>query len=66
MEVLAILFWFVVLGADIAFMCNIKRIADEWFPWDGSEGKRPWGKRACKQIRSSVDAVRIFEDGQGV
>lgn len=40
MEVLKILFWVVVLAADIAFMRNIPRIADEFFP---IEEKRPGG-----------------------
>lgn len=39
MEVLAIIFWAAVLGADIAFMLNIRRIADELFPV--GEKKRP-------------------------
>lgn len=61
MEVLAILFWLVVLGADIAFMRNIKRIADEWFPWDGKR-KRP-GRggartRSCRKMTQAVYQIR--------
>lgn len=32
MEVLAIMFWVAVLAADLAFMVNIKRIADKVVP----------------------------------
>jgi hypothetical protein len=61
MEVLAILFWLIVLGADIAFMCNIKRIADEWFPWDGKRkrpGRAGTRTRSCRKMTQAVYQIR--------
>lgn len=57
MAVLAILFWGIVLIADIAFMTKIKTIADEWFPLDGKKkGPRGAGTRT-KGCRKMTDAV---------
>ena len=40
MEVLAILFWLVVLNADVAFMCKIPTVVREFETWLDNR-KRP-------------------------
>lgn len=52
MAALAILFWLIVLAADIAFMTQIKRLANEWFPLDGSPSKRKRPGRAGTRTKS--------------
>ena len=63
MEVLAILFWLVVLGADIAFMCNIKRIADEWFPIDGKRKRPGRGGARTRGCHKMTDIVYQISKG---
>ena len=58
MEALAIIFWTVVLLADIAFMFNIRRIANEWFPVN-----KPAKKQPIKH-KKMADAVRVFTEQQ--
>lgn len=56
MEALAILFWLAVLAADIAFMANIKRLADTLFPLDGKRPGRA-GTRTRGRCQKMTDAV---------
>lgn len=57
MEVIAIIFWMVVLMADLIFMTQIKRMADEWFPVD-SKNKGPRGAgthtAGCRKMTEAV------------
>lgn len=63
MEVIAILFWAVVLAADVVFMANIKRIADEWFPLDGKKkGPRGAGTHTTG-CRKMTDVVYHYTRG---
>lgn len=63
MEVLAIIFWMVVLIADLVFITQIKRIADEWFPLDGKK-KGPRGAGAhTTGCRKMTDAVYHVVEG---
>jgi len=55
MEVLAIIFWASVLGADIAFMLNIKRIADEVVPVNKKRPGRGGAQtRGCQKMTDIV------------
>ena len=55
MEVLAILFWLAVLAADIAFMANIKRLADRLFPLDEKRPGRGGARtRGCQKMTDLV------------
>ena len=58
MEVLAILFWTAVLGADIAFMLNIKRIADEVVPVNKKRPGRGGAQtRGCQKMTDIVYTI---------
>lgn len=54
MELLAAFFWLAVLAADIAFMRQIKRLADRLFPIDkkapGGAGTPTKGRPKVSQI----------------
>ena len=54
MEVLAIIFWSAVLGVDIAFMLNIKRIADEVVPIKKRPGRGGAQTRGCQKMTDIV------------
>lgn len=58
MEVLAIIFWVAVLGADIAFMLNIKRIADEVVPVNKKRPGRGGAQtRGCQKMTDLVYTI---------
>lgn len=60
MEVLAILFWSVVLIADVAFMTQIPRLVRDFERWQAKR-KRPGGAGTPSQgIRHMTDAVYHF------
>lgn len=53
MEALAILFWAVVLIADVVFMANVKRLADALFPLE-TKKRQPragYAQRLAYEIR---------------
>lgn len=55
MEVLAIILWAAVLAADIAFMLNIKRIADEVVPVNKKRpGRAGTRTRGCQKMTDIV------------
>lgn len=59
MAVLGILFWSIVLAADIAFMTHIKALADKLFPVDE---KRPGGagtptRGRCQKMTDAVYTI---------
>lgn len=55
MAVLAILFWTVVLAANIAFMTQIKALADRWFPLDEKRpGRAGTRTRGCHKMTDVV------------
>lgn len=63
MEVIAIIFWMVVLMADLVFMTQIKRIADELFPLDGKKkGPRGAGTHTTG-CRKMTDVVYHYTRG---
>ena len=57
MEVLAIILWSAVLGADIAFMLNIKRIADEVVPIKKRPGRGGAQTRGCQKMTDIVYTI---------
>lgn len=46
MELLAAFIWLAILAADIAFMCQIKRLADALFPIEKKRTKKAPGGAA--------------------
>lgn len=55
MAVLGILFWSIVLAADIAFMTHIKALADKWFPVDEKRpGRAGTHARGCHKLTDIV------------
>lgn len=58
MEALAILFWLAVLAADIAFMTQIKRLADTLFPLDEKRpGRAGTRTRGCHKMTDLVYTI---------
>ena len=62
MEVLGILFWFVVLGADIAFMTKIPRVCRDFEHWLDTK-KRP--SRAGTRTRGRHKMTKVVYDFEG-
>ena len=60
MEALAILFWLVVVVADVAFMANIKRLADELFPLDDKKKRPGRAGTRTRSMRHMTDLVYHF------
>ena len=60
MEALAILRWAVVLIADLAFMANIKRLADALFPLDAKkrQPRAGYAQRLAYEIRHQYYTTR--------
>lgn len=67
MEVIAIIFWMVVLMADLVFMTQIKRMADELFPLDEekSPGRAGTRTKGCRKMTEAVYHAkeRMSRDG---
>lgn len=62
MEALAILFWLAVLAADVAFMFQIKPLADKLFPLEGHEKSPGRAGTRTKGCRNMTQAVYHFEE----
>lgn len=60
MEVLAIMFWLVVLGADIAFMTQIPRLCRDFENWLDNR-KRP-GRAATRTKGGPQRSITVYHN----